>query len=460
MKKLRHSLTELRKKTVLLFVFALMSAGCTGYDSSAVTEDNVSYYLSKSGKKAFAGLVQWNGDLNDTSIEIRDTVNSAKVVSLGGFFGTGVPVPFAVEPVLDAWSFLTYSYVPADYGAAVFFEELPFTVRIGPSLQELRYQTENPLIGTRNEDGNIVLRKPVYVFEADENNPVFASDHGVLIRRETGEAAEEFLEMGEGSLKLPDPQQLPLRIRLTGTYRFDETDEEYSAAEVFSEDGRIFVNVGTYMHEEADDSMYVYHAMELIPDDPSLLDAPGSECTVGIREYSSFSNMGLYWEKTLKNAVLKITEDGFVLKMQEGEQVFLRQDSAPKQFPVQPSMLESLKQNGEKIMLPGRLSSYPAFLAADERRSVHLYQDGTLSVIVKSEEEDRPDQVYRGVAAYVGNSLLFELTELGYAMMPAHGRITVERQDDGTVIFTKETSEGCSPLMDEEMESQQLKLLD
>ena len=95
----------MRLKSVLAFLTAaavLLLAGCTGsvtgYTGRSAELGNVHYRINDRGTAAFAEAYAWDLDPAHHSMEIADTVEGVRVKQLGGYIGTGVPVPFRIAP--------------------------------------------------------------------------------------------------------------------------------------------------------------------------------------------------------------------------------------------------------------------------------------------------------------------------------------------------------------------------
>ena len=84
---------------ILYGLCLLFLTGCTGYDGkNDLEEGGIFYRVSSSGRKAFAQVIYWDLDPAHREFVIPDRVGKAQVVSLGGFYGTGVPCPLQVSP--------------------------------------------------------------------------------------------------------------------------------------------------------------------------------------------------------------------------------------------------------------------------------------------------------------------------------------------------------------------------
>ena len=174
--------------TVLVLVILVPAAllflrfGSSNYPSDSLVTDGaytVAYgyyrgihFRSRAGVFAY----EWDGDTAHRTITVPDEWNGKKVRTLGGFFGKGVPYPFAI------------SFIPTeellrsgetDEDGNVCFD---FSLNIGRYVSEIEAQTD----GTGN--GYCVR---VHA-QCHEKNKTFYSEDGVLYRRSTGEPVAGF----------------------------------------------------------------------------------------------------------------------------------------------------------------------------------------------------------------------------------------------------------------------------
>ena len=90
--------TLMTAAAVLLAALVVFTSGCTLYNSGSFKADGINYYLRDDKKAAFASECELTYG-SDGVITVPDEINGAKVISLGGYFGTGVPSPFGVREI-------------------------------------------------------------------------------------------------------------------------------------------------------------------------------------------------------------------------------------------------------------------------------------------------------------------------------------------------------------------------
>ena len=86
------------KRTILLLLCLLMLAllcGCS-LDFSQQADDGAFSY-AYGNKAAFVNEYRWDGTEEGLTAVIPDSYNGLPVVSVGGFFGRGLPMPFSID---------------------------------------------------------------------------------------------------------------------------------------------------------------------------------------------------------------------------------------------------------------------------------------------------------------------------------------------------------------------------
>ncbi len=171
----------------LLIAFALLSlalSACTPFTKGrSETEQNVTYYVSDLGMRAYARDFFWNGDTEHTDIIIPDKLeNGADVEGLGGYFGTGVPDPFCVTvpkeiiPLRD----------PSEDEEII---KVTFNVTVGKNVKRAMFSWGDKYLLLGSGD-DTEWYEPVFVFTCDSENPYLKSVDGKLYEKETGELVE------------------------------------------------------------------------------------------------------------------------------------------------------------------------------------------------------------------------------------------------------------------------------
>ena len=86
------------RRTFLLILSILLLAllcGCS-LDFSQQADDGAFSY-AYGDKEAFVNEYRWDGSEEGLTIYIPDSFNGLPVVSVGGFFGRGLPMPFSID---------------------------------------------------------------------------------------------------------------------------------------------------------------------------------------------------------------------------------------------------------------------------------------------------------------------------------------------------------------------------
>lgn len=90
-KELRSTICKLSVMTALM----LLITGCSLDYSDMVKEDSFEYAVASD--RAFVCRYFWDGSEDDMVIEIPDDYQGKPIVSVGGIYGRGLPVPFRIE---------------------------------------------------------------------------------------------------------------------------------------------------------------------------------------------------------------------------------------------------------------------------------------------------------------------------------------------------------------------------
>ena len=121
-------------------------------------------------------VYEWDGDPGHRTITIPDEWNGKKVRTMGGYFGKGVPYPFAISFIPSEEALRSEE---TDGVGPVYFD---FALNVGRYVSEITAQTDDI------QDGYCIR---VHA-QCDEKNQTFYSENGILYRRSTGEAVAGF----------------------------------------------------------------------------------------------------------------------------------------------------------------------------------------------------------------------------------------------------------------------------
>ncbi len=174
---------KFKRISVLLITGAVMlcAAGCTTYNDNEVA-DGLDIYYSRFGGDAFAGRYYWNGSEDSMTITVPDEYKGYKINSLGGFFGTGVPMFFRVEPDDKENNGYYYKYTYPEYDPGAEYKELVFTLEIGKNISKIK-GVEDGFLYRKNENGAVVCCEVVYNIICAEGNDNYYSKDGRLYLR-------------------------------------------------------------------------------------------------------------------------------------------------------------------------------------------------------------------------------------------------------------------------------------
>ena len=196
-----------RRAAWMLVLLTLFLSGCTGFHSNQTLRDGaLEYYVSAAGTRAFPVRYTWSGKLSDTRIEIPDEVNGARVISLGGYYGTGVPIRMVITQEGD------FTQEERTLPEGVKAEYLTFTLRVGKNVKTVvGVEFQETYLLSRAADGSVRYFLPLIVTECDDRNLTFYDKNGKLYTVDD-DRLEDAIQYGERPLGF---QRGTLRI--TGT---------------------------------------------------------------------------------------------------------------------------------------------------------------------------------------------------------------------------------------------------
>ena len=162
------------KKALLVVtavVMVMMIAGCTMY-GDPVGDGEAKGYTNAERQKAFAEVFEWDGDMNNRRIDIRE-IDGIKVNRYGGFTGRGVPHRFGVT-LKDA-EMVQECELPADAK----FVDVEFTLVIHEGIElmtiEYYYDGYDPVYYYKDAEERVYYRF-FLVPELDPKNKYFYRD--------------------------------------------------------------------------------------------------------------------------------------------------------------------------------------------------------------------------------------------------------------------------------------------
>jgi len=170
-----------------------------GYKDANLTA-GFDLYCNEASKLAFVTSALWDGGKSGTTYTIPDTYNDCAINSLGGFFGRGVPCPFAIEIAYegpdpkpetekpDNFGTDAKELIPADSEVHIF----QFVVNIGPKIEKIQCES-NDYLCIEQVDGSYYVSHPSVFLNVDLTNPTFYSKNGVMYNRSDDSLALNWL---------------------------------------------------------------------------------------------------------------------------------------------------------------------------------------------------------------------------------------------------------------------------
>lgn len=430
-------------------------AGCTGYGRTEYI-DGINYGISASGKKAFVSELTWDGSAEPQTFVIPEQIDGAEVTALGGYYGTGGPMPFCVRSYESSDRLNDIYYVPGSVGAPVVFEDVQVTISLPKTVTEAEVSLSNGWVGRRNEYGELVFRRPKIRFECAEDNPEFTVKDGKLVLREDGSEAE----LAEGFYAEDGSPELTLREKLCGRY-VKEGGSEKTVYDVFSEFGRVYMHINSYM----DGGQYMFNALELIPLEEGIMERTDTDAfDAEVRQFSDFAMGGEYTDPGMPYLRVTVLEDSIgILSLDETMTPYIdsgvefpKDNTQPSQFPYAAADLapvnpdEHFLRNLSYYVLRGLTAGVLEFDGGEMR----IRQDGTVTVRY---DADNTAVVWRGLLMGAGNKddydLRFNMTKTGGTLDAHLGRVHFEFNENSEVVFTKAEGFESYPLIPEGKDS-------
>lgn len=174
-----------KAKTILYFVSLILLNSCSlFYDMF----DDGTFAIGLAKNNAFISVCYWYS--GEMSITIPEEYKGRPITELGGYYGRGVPCPFAIS--LNDKEYNYSSTQPDDDD----FETYIFNVIISKNIKKIKLVDGKVYLGINTEiDGNFksdTLSKIVYHFEVDDENEVFYATEGKLYYKSSRELISDF----------------------------------------------------------------------------------------------------------------------------------------------------------------------------------------------------------------------------------------------------------------------------
>ena len=171
---------------ILTLVFAL--SGCHTYDGPTKEIGNLTIRLGSNEKYAMAVSWKWDGDPDNTVIEIPEEYKeNVPIDSIGGAGGTNAPLTlFYITSDSKA------KYSDIDLNTNYSTDEMVFTVKLSKNIGKVHFFSQSngedlKYVPIDQEDGSVIFYKILLIVECDERNENFYSKDGKLYNRKTGD---------------------------------------------------------------------------------------------------------------------------------------------------------------------------------------------------------------------------------------------------------------------------------
>ncbi|MBR4941659.1 MAG: hypothetical protein IKZ19_06630 [Clostridia bacterium] len=184
---------------IVPFVLVFALSGCVLEEMSVLysqrgEQDGLVFAVNKTADCCFVGGYTCEEYSENMEITVPDEYNGVPVTRLGGYFGRGVPTPFAIDIsasyiddskngrlgviVMDD----SQNFCPGEGDTLV---ELVFTLNIGKNLEVIEFVEMGEYYPHDNEDGSVTYYHPVVNVVCDEENEYFYSRDGKLYDKDT-----------------------------------------------------------------------------------------------------------------------------------------------------------------------------------------------------------------------------------------------------------------------------------
>lgn len=147
---------------VAVLTVAFILQGCTTALSFSDTADNGEFKYAMSDKEAFVTVYHWDGTEEGKKIDIPAQIDGKKVVSVGGFFGRGLPMPFQIDTA-EAFDDIPGEWLNQLPEGKTADETIPlvFTVNVPSGIEIKNY---NVFTNYNSNDGKITAYEEQMIF--------------------------------------------------------------------------------------------------------------------------------------------------------------------------------------------------------------------------------------------------------------------------------------------------------
>ena len=172
-----------------LICMVSLLAGCEVYSGEwQEYGDFTLKYKSNNKRYAMVAEWKWDGDLDNTIIEIPDECEKTVIEAMGGPLGTNAPMKsFQIKSDCE----LRFQGTdPEKYkDVEVSFDEVVFTLKIGKNIKKVhmnyrdREDDEYNWVAIENNDGSVTFYRIYFEVECDDENKTFYSKDGKLYQK-------------------------------------------------------------------------------------------------------------------------------------------------------------------------------------------------------------------------------------------------------------------------------------
>ncbi|MBO4927227.1 MAG: hypothetical protein J5379_03125 [Clostridiales bacterium] len=185
MKKNAYSIGKALALVLVISLLVPALASCKLYDGDYKKSGDFEFKLDKKETHGTLTSWHWDGDPENSVIDVPDDYNGIPIDALGGAYGTNAPIlAFVVETDCD----VPYKGLEeSKYEVPVSFEKIVFTLKLGKNIGEIHTQyvsgtvrKDANYIGVTQEDGSVIFYQVFFEVECSQKNKTYYSEDGKL----------------------------------------------------------------------------------------------------------------------------------------------------------------------------------------------------------------------------------------------------------------------------------------
>ncbi len=190
-------MNRFKKALCLLLVLGILPSlcGCLSGTSLSYTKafHEGGFYFAENEKERCCFVSDYTcPDLFDgIVIDIPDEADGCPVTKLGGYYGRGLPMPFGIYAEKIGGNVAAEVSSIPDESTPVY--DLTIHLRIGKNVREISHVQTPRYYSCEFPDGSTVFYRPVFYLECREENEIFETQDGVLIKIATGTVVPDFI---------------------------------------------------------------------------------------------------------------------------------------------------------------------------------------------------------------------------------------------------------------------------